>query len=104
MTAKLNWFFNNGDLHSSIPIATFALLLSIYLALRFADSLMALFSFLALLSLIVMLAIYHLSFGASILPFLVMLISAVVYYFFFICRQQTEICTLSALLTLSANR
>jgi len=84
MTAKFNWYFGNYNSILSIPAAGFVVLLSLYLTLRFADSLMALFCFLSALTLAVMLAVFHLSFGAAIIPFLVMLLSAAVYYFSYV--------------------
>lgn len=80
LTFTMDWDLNT-TMNTAISMTAFTFLLSLFLALRFADSLMALFCFLTVLVLSVLLAIAHLSFGKAILPFLVMLISALVYYF-----------------------
>lgn len=80
LTFTMDWD-HNTSMATTISIAAFTLFLSLFLTLRFADSLMALFCFLTALVLAVLLAIDQLSFGKEILPFLVMLLSAVVYYF-----------------------
>lgn len=80
LTFTMDWD-HNTSMATAISIAAFTLFLSLFLTLRFADSLMALFCFLTALVLAVLLAIDQLSFGKEILPFLVMLLSAVVYYF-----------------------
>ncbi|AMQ01013.1 hypothetical protein AY601_4163 [Pedobacter cryoconitis] len=80
LTFTMDWDFDTS-MRTAISMAAFAFFLSLFLTVRFADSLMALFCFLTALVLAVLLAIAHLSFGKAILPFLVMLLSAVVYYF-----------------------
>lgn len=80
LTFTMDWDFNT-TMNTTISMAAFTLFLSLFLTIRFADSLMALFCFLTALVLAVLLAIVHLSFGKAILPFLVMLLSAVAYYF-----------------------
>jgi len=82
ITVKYNWYHHNyTDMLPPAPIVSFVLILSLYLTLRFADSLMALFCFLSTLVLAVVLAVFNLSFGIAIIPFLVIVLSAIVYYF-----------------------
>ncbi|RAJ34243.1 hypothetical protein [Pedobacter cryoconitis] len=80
LTFTMDWDFRT-TMNTTISMVAFTFILSLFLAIRFADSLMSLFCFLTALLLAVLLAIDHLSFGKEILPFLVMLLSALVYYF-----------------------
>lgn len=80
LTFTMDWDFRT-TMNTTISMVAFTFILSLFLAVRFADSLMSLFCFLTALVLAVLLAIDHLSFGKEILPFLVMLLSALVYYF-----------------------
>lgn len=92
ITAQYNWYadYYKADLLPPAPIVTFALILSLYLTLRFADSLMALFCFLSALILAVVLAVLHISFSAAVIPFLVMLLSAIVYYCSYVSSNRVK--------------
>jgi hypothetical protein len=92
MTARYNWYSGsyNASLLPPIPIVSFVILLSLYLTLRFTDSLMALFCFLSAVILAVVLAVHYLSFGVAIIPFLVMLLSAAVYYFSYVNSNRLK--------------
>ncbi|QNK62768.1 hypothetical protein H7F33_19900 [Pedobacter sp. PAMC26386] len=81
--SRMHWIINGhgADFAWFMSMAAFIMILSLYLAIRFADSLMALLCFLSALALAATLSIGFLSFGEATLPFLIMLLSAVAYYF-----------------------